>query len=92
MNHLPSDKFGTNATWLAFPVIAHNLGLWVNSLGLGGAPLRMNTFEHRYLALPGRLTRPARRFLLSLPVAWPWRETFTAALARLRALPPPLAA
>lgn len=49
LNHLPSGKFGANAAWLAFQVMAHNLGLWVNRLGLQGAPLRMKTLRCRYL-------------------------------------------
>ena len=87
LNHLPSGKFGANAAWLAFQVMAHNLGLWVNRLGLCGAPLRMKTLRRRYLALPGRLTSGRRRFFLALPAAWPWREGFLAALSRLRSLP-----
>lgn len=87
LNHLPSGKFGANAAWLAFQVMAHNLGLWVNSLGLKGATLRMKTLRHRYLCLPGRLTSGRRRFFLALPVAWPWQSEFMAALARLRSLP-----
>jgi len=62
LNHLPSGKFGANAAWLAFQVMAYNVGLWVNSLGLHGTPLWMKTLRHRFLALPGRLTRSARRF------------------------------
>ena len=87
LNHLPSGKFGANAAWLALQVMAHNLGLWVNALGLQGAPLRTKTLRHRFLALPGRLTRSARRFHLALPCAWPWQDEFMAALHRLRALP-----
>jgi len=87
LNHLPSGKFGANAAWLSFQVMAHNLGLWVNALGLRGAPLRMKTLRCRYLALPGRLTRSARRLRLALPAAWPWRDEFMAALSRLRSLP-----
>ena len=87
LNHLPSGKFGANAAWLAFQVMAHNLGLWVNSLGLQGTPLRMKTLRRRYLSLPGRLTGGRRRFFLALPTAWPWREGFLAALSRLRSLP-----
>ena len=87
LNHLPSGKFGANAAWLGFCVMAHNLGLWVNRIGLQGAPLRMKTLRHRYLCLPGRLTHSARRFRLALPLAWPWREEFLDGLARLRSLP-----
>ena len=87
LNHLPSGKFGANAAWLALQVMAHNLGLWVNRLGLRGAPVRMKTLRYRYLSLPGRLTRGRRRFFLALPAAWPWRAEFMAALTRLRSLP-----
>ena len=91
LNHLPSGKFGANAAWLAFQVMAYNVGLWVNSLGLHGTPLWMNTLRHRFLALPGRLTRSARRFFLPLPCAWPWREAFLGApaCALCRRLSPP---
>jgi hypothetical protein len=87
LNHLPSGRFGANAAWLSLQVMAHNLALWVNRLGLAGPPLRLKTLRCRYLSLPGRLTTKGRYFFLSLPIAWPWRETFMAALARLRALP-----
>lgn len=87
LNHLPSGKFGANAAWLALQVMAHNLALWVNSLGLKGATLRMKTLRCRYLCLSGRLTRSARCLRLALPAAWPWREEFLAALSRLRSLP-----
>ena len=87
LNHLPSGRFAANAAWLALQVMAHNLGIWVNRLGLGGPPLRMKTLRQRYLALPGRLTRGAGQRRLALPRAWPWQEQFLTALARLRALP-----
>ena len=87
LGHLPLGKFAAGAAWLALQVMAHNLGIWVNRLGLREAPLRMKTLRQRYLTLPGRLTRSARRRRLSLPCAWPWREEFMAALERLRSLP-----
>ena len=87
LNHLPSGRFAANAAWLALQAIAHNLGIWVNRLGLLGPPLRMKTLRRRYLSLSGRLTRGARRRRLTLPLAWPWKERFLAALTRLRALP-----
>ena len=87
LNHLPSGRFAANAAWLALQVVAHNLGVWVNRLGLRQAPLRMKTLRQRYLSLPGRLTRGAGGRRLALPLDWPWGEQFMAALARLRALP-----
>ena len=47
------------------------------------------TLRVRYLALPGRLTRSARRPTLHLPARWPWRWRFQFALARLRCIPHP---
>ena len=87
LNHLPSGKFAANAAWMALQVLAHNLGLWVNRLGLRGAPLRMKTLRHRYLSFGGRLTHSARRLFLALPACWPWRQEFLVALTRLRSLP-----
>jgi len=87
LNHLPSGRFAANAAWLALQVMAHNLGIWVNRLGLKEAPLRMKTLRQRYLSLPGRLTRGAGYRRLALPIAWPWKEQFLAALTRLRAVP-----
>jgi hypothetical protein len=45
--------------------------------------------RRRLLALPGPLTRSARRRRLHLPSGWPWAAQFLHALARLRALPAP---
>jgi hypothetical protein len=33
LNHLPSGRFGANAAWLAFNVIAHNLARWTTRIG-----------------------------------------------------------
>jgi len=45
------------------------------------------TLRRRLFGLAARLTRSARRLTLHLPVDWPWADEFTAALARLRAIP-----
>jgi hypothetical protein len=92
LNHLPSGRFGANAAWLAFQVIAHNLARWTSRLGLGAALLTTKTLRRRLFSLPGRLARSARRLRLHLPRAWPWAQAFLAALARLRAIPLPLRA
>lgn len=93
LNHFPSGRFGANAAWLALNVLAHNLARWVTRLGLRTLPvLSTKTLRRRFFSLPGRLTRSARRLSLHLPAAWPWAATFKAALARLRALSPPLPA
>jgi hypothetical protein len=80
LNHLPSGRFGANAAWLGFNVIAHNLARFSTRLGLDSERITTETLRRRYLCLPGRLTSSARRHTLHLPVRWPWAERFMAAL------------
>jgi hypothetical protein len=84
LNHLPSGRFGANAAWLGLNVIAHNLARFSTRLGLDGEPITTETFRRRYLSLPGRLTRSARRVTVHLPARWPWAERFLEALTRYR--------
>jgi hypothetical protein len=86
--HCPCGVFLANAAWAVIATLAHNLLRWVAALGLGATgPVVAKTIRRRLLSLPGRLTRSARRRWLHLPAGWPWAQTFTRALARLRALP-----
>lgn len=87
LSHLPSGSFGANGAWAVLASIAHNLVRWLSSLGLKTAgPLVAKTVRQRLLALPGRLTRSARRRLLHLPTSWPWAKQWTAAYERLCSL------
>jgi Transposase DDE domain group 1 len=89
--HLPSGRFNANAAWLLAATLAHNLIRWTERLGLGirGQLTVAKTIRRTLLALPGRLTRSARRWMLHLPAGWPWAHSFTMALARLRCLAHP---
>ena len=88
LRHCPSGRFLANAAWLVIATLAHNLLRWVAALGLGHRGLvAAKTLRCRLLALPGRLTRSARRFQLHLPSGWPWASDVTQALGRLRTLP-----
>ena len=91
LNHHPSGKFFANAAWLVLVCLAHNLLRWTATLGLGAHDEQVvaKTLRRTLLALPGRLTRTARRWVLHLPARWPWAHSFTMALARLRCLPDP---
>lgn len=91
LNHLPTKSFAGNHAWLVLQTIAHNLGRWTARLGdLAATPRQtIKTLRRRYLAVPARLVRHARRLVLRLPRRWPWAEQLTAALTRLRALPGP---
>ncbi|HYV02112.1 MAG TPA: transposase, partial [Actinomycetota bacterium] len=88
LNHAPSGRFFANAAWVVVVTLAHNLLRWVAALGLGlEGPVVAKTIRRRFLHLPGRLTRSARRLRLHLPRRWPWRSAFLAAMERLRSLP-----
>jgi hypothetical protein len=88
LNHAPSGRFFANAAWLLVSCLAHNLARWIARLGLDASgPIVAQTIRRRYLTLPGRITRSARRATLHLPARWPWRHSFGQALARLRAIP-----
>ena len=86
--HFPSGQFNANGAWAVLGALAHNLLRWTQLLGLPGTTVRAARTLRRWLiGLPGRLTSHARGFTLHLPARWPWRTTFTEALARIRALP-----
>jgi hypothetical protein len=87
--HCPSGKFFANSAWVVIVTLAHNLLRWIAALGLRiDGPIVAKTIRRRYLTLPGRLTRSARRQTLHLPARWPWQRTFDDTLARLRQLVP----
>jgi Transposase DDE domain group 1 len=86
LNHLPSGRFGANAAWLAFNTMAHNLARFSTRLGLGDTLITTETLRRRYLLVPGRITRSARRRTVHLPTRWPWAEQFQIALRRHRSV------
>jgi len=66
--HFPSAKFNANAAWTVIACLAHNLLRWTSLLGLPGRTIpAARTLRRRLFALPGRLTRSARRWTLHLP-------------------------
>ncbi len=86
--HFPSGEFNANSAWVVIACLAHNLARWSAIIGLPDEPRRAGrTFRRRYLRMPGRLTCSARKWTLHLPVRWPWRHTFAAALTTIRAIP-----
>jgi hypothetical protein len=88
LRHCPSGVFLANAAWLVLATLAHNLLRWVVALGLGASgQVVAKTIRRRLLAMPGRLTRSARRRRLHLPTDWPWADQFLRALTRLQAIP-----
>ena len=69
-------------------MLAHNLLRWtINIGGIHTGPIVTKTIRRRYVSLPGRITRSARRRQLHLPTRWPWQKQWLTALANIRALP-----
>jgi hypothetical protein len=89
--HLPSASFAANAAWLVCAALAHNLLRWTAHLGgtitRPGELIVAKTFTTKFLHIPGRLVRPARRHRLRLPRHWPWAAQWLHALNKLRTLP-----
>jgi hypothetical protein len=85
LNHCPSGVFTANAAWAVLATLTHNLLRWTANLGgLAAGPVVAKTIRRRYLTIPGRITRTARKQTLHLPARWPWRDAFIEALSRLR--------
>jgi hypothetical protein len=88
--HFPSGRFYANAAWTVIAALAHNLLRWTHLIALPDRTVRTAaTMRRRLIAIPGRLARTARRTTLRMPARWPWAADFLAALAGIRALPPP---
>jgi hypothetical protein len=86
--HFPSGHYNANSAWTVIACLAHNLGRWTDVLGLADStPRAAATLRRRLFAIPGRLTKTARRWTLHLPARWPWQTDFLQALTRIRALP-----
>jgi Transposase DDE domain group 1 len=86
--HFPSGHYSANSAWTVIACLAHNLQRWTALLGLTDRTPRAAATLRRWLfALPGRLTRTARRQTLHLPARWPRQHDFIEALTRIRALP-----
>ena len=91
LEHIPSGNFHANSTWLQCAVLAHNLIRWTTILGCTRVDNQLivaRTIRTRLLTIPGRLVNRAGRPTLRLPTGWPWANSFTTALDKLRTLQP----
>lgn len=88
--HCPSGVFTANAAWLGLAVLAHNLGRWtLKAAGPTWQRATVASLQSKLVAMPARLVHTGRQLKLRAPTNWPWREAFTAALARIAAIPAP---
>jgi len=89
LGRFPSREYGINTAWLLATAIAADLTAWLRLLAL---PETLKTCEpkalrYRFLHIPARLTRSARRKHLRLPETWPWTKAAVAAFTAIMAIP-----
>ena len=89
LRNFPFRAFAPNAAWLELVLIGQDLLSGRSGSSSDGELARCEPKRLRYrlLHVAGRLTRHARRLVLHLPHAWPWRSELLQAFERLRALP-----
>ncbi|MBN1459196.1 MAG: IS1380 family transposase [Armatimonadetes bacterium] len=89
-DYLPCKEFDANKTYVAYVALARNLSIFFRLLT---APptvnrWRMATFHARILRVCGNIKRYAGRWIISLPVWWPYRTVMEGVIERCRALVP----
>lgn len=77
-DHLPHEELSANQAYLSHVQMSYNLGIWFK---LFNAPAPVNrwtvkTLRQRILNVCGNLTRQAGKWILSLPVWWPWKTVY----------------
>jgi len=86
--HAASWQFTANAAWTVIAALAHNLLRWTQKIGLPDTTTRTGPCAAGSSRCTAASPAPPG-VALHLPARRPWREDFTAAQDRLRALPPP---
>jgi hypothetical protein len=89
LNQIPTRRWVANVAFFHMMMLAYNLVHWFKRLCLPTtyANATVETVRREFLAVPGRLTRPAGRHVLQMPCAYPLKDEFLGAakqLARLR--------
>jgi Transposase DDE domain group 1 len=75
--HLPSSHFSANAAWLVMAAIAFNLTRAAGTIAsVFHAKATTATIRRQLIAVPGRLSRSARRLVIHLPKDWPWQDSW----------------
>jgi hypothetical protein len=93
LRNLPLQGFDANRIWLAVVALAADLLAWMQTLALHDHPARRwepKRLRLRIFSLAGVLARTARVTTVHLSARSPWADLTATALARLRALDPPI--
>ena len=89
LGRFPSREYAINHAWLTVVQVAADLLAWLRLLALPD-PLKAcepKALRYRFLHIPARLTRGARRRHLRLPQTWPWVTEAVATFTNVMAIP-----
>ena len=83
-----SHCYGANAAHFFLVMLAYNLMNWFKEGVLGQKKVKRMAkwVRERFFYIPGKLIRRGRKWVLNLPLNWPWQEQYRKAEQRLKAL------
>jgi hypothetical protein len=83
-----SHWYGANVAHFFLVMLAYNLMNWFKEgvLGQGKVKRMAKWIRERFFYIPGKLIKRGRKWVLNLPLNWPWQEQYRKAEQRLRAL------
>ena len=89
LGRFPSREYAINHAWLTVVQVAADLLAWLRLLALPDAlkACEPKALRYRFLHIPARLTRGARRRHLRLPQTWPWVTEAVATFTNVMAIP-----
>jgi hypothetical protein len=88
---MPCDTFDRNQVWCQLVLIAADLLVFTQQLGLRGQHriAEPRALRYQLLHVAGRIVRSGRQTVMHLQADWPYTAVLLAAFRRLRALPTP---
>jgi len=83
-----SHYYGANVAHFFLVMLAYNLMNWFKEGVLGQKKVKKMAkwIRERFFYIPGKLIRRGRKWVVNLPLNWPWQEEYQKAEQRLRAL------
>jgi len=73
-----SHYYGANAAHFFLVMLAYNLMNWFKEGVLGQRKVKRMAkwIRERFFYIPGKLTKRGRKWVLNLPLNWPWQEEY----------------
>ena len=83
-----SHCYGANAAHFFLVMLAYNLMNWFKEGVLGQRKVKRMAkwIRERFFYIPGKLIKRGRKWVLNLPLNWPWQEEYERAEQRLKTL------